>query len=85
MSVNKKSCLFENSQLGSNSQSIYKTTTSTIVDDCLGGKIELAAVPDNLRAIGITPEAAQDYIEQITRRIGERRRVLEFEPRHPIT
>jgi hypothetical protein len=45
-----------------------------VIDDCLGGKIELAAVPDNLRAIGITPEAAQDYIEQITRRIGERRR-----------
>jgi hypothetical protein len=46
----------------------------TVVEDCLAGRIELIAVPDNLRAIGITPEAAQDYVEQITQRIGEKKR-----------
>ena len=38
----------------------------TVVEDCLAGRIELIAVPDNLRRIGITPEAALDYIKQIT-------------------
>jgi hypothetical protein len=46
-----------------------------VVEDCLARKLELTVVPNNLKAIGITPEAAQDYIEQITQRIGEKRRV----------
>jgi len=33
----------------------------TVVEDCLAGRIELIAVPNNLRRIGITPEAALDY------------------------
>ena len=45
-----------------------------VVEDCLAGKIELTAVPDNLKATGITPEAAQDYIEQIAQRLGEKKR-----------
>jgi hypothetical protein len=44
-----------------------------VIEDCLAGKLELTAVPDNLKAIGITPEAAQDYIEQITQRIGKKK------------
>jgi hypothetical protein len=50
------------------------TTCQMVVEDCLTEKIELAAVCDNLKVIEITPEAAQDYIEQITQRIGEKRR-----------
>jgi hypothetical protein len=50
------------------------TACQMVVEDCLAERIELMAVPDNLRAIGITPEAAQDYIEQITQRIGEKRK-----------
>ena len=50
------------------------TACQKVVEDCLAGKIDLGVVSDNLRAIGITPEAAQDYIEQITQRIGEKKR-----------
>src|ERR1700722_17018504 len=46
----------------------------TVVEDCLAGRIELITVPDNLRAIGITPEVALDYVEQITQWIGEKKR-----------
>ena len=41
-------------------------TCQKVIEDCLAGNIELGMVPDRLRAIGITPEAAQDYIKQIT-------------------
>jgi hypothetical protein len=50
------------------------TTCQIIVEDCLSGKIELTTVPDNLKAIRITPEPPQDYIKQITQQIGEKRR-----------
>jgi hypothetical protein len=50
------------------------TACQIVVEDCLSGRMELTAVPDNLKAIGITPEAAQDYIEQIVQRIGEKKK-----------
>ena len=64
------------SDTASNSADASDITTACqkVVEDCLAGKIELIAVPDNLKAIGITPKAAQDYIEQITQRIGEKKR-----------
>jgi hypothetical protein len=63
------------SETASNSADVTDITTACqmVVEDCLAGKIELTAVPDNLKAIGITPEAAQDYIQQITQRIGEKK------------
>jgi hypothetical protein len=59
----------------SNSPDVSDITAAcqTVVEDCIAGKIELVAVPENLKAIEITPEAAQDYIEQITQRIGEKK------------
>jgi hypothetical protein len=42
------------------------TVCQRVVKDCFAGKLELTAVPDNLKAIGITPKATQNYIEQIT-------------------
>ena len=64
------------SNTASNSSDASDITTACqkVVEDCLAGNIELGAVPDSLKAIGITPEAAQDYIEQITQRIGEKQR-----------
>ena len=50
------------------------TACQMVVEDCLSGKMELSAVADSLKAIGITPEAAQDYIEQIVQRIGEKKK-----------
>ena len=41
------------------------TTCQKVVEDCLAGNIELGAVPDSLKAIGITPEVAQGYIKHI--------------------
>lgn len=49
------------------------TACQMVVEDCLAGKMELNAVADNLKAIGVTPEAAQDYVEQIVQRIGEKK------------
>ena len=48
------------------------TTCQKVVEDCLAGKMELSQVSEKLKAIGITPEATQDYIEQITQQMGER-------------
>ena len=48
-------------------------TCQKVIEDCVAGKIELTMVPDNLKAIGITPEAAQNYIEQITQWISKER------------
>ena len=64
------------SDTASNSLDVLDITTACqmVVEDCLTGKIELTAVPNNLKAIGITPEAAQDYIKQIIQQIGEKKR-----------
>src|ERR1700677_5379471 len=64
------------SDTASNSFNASDVTTACqmVVEDCLAGKIELGAVLDNLRAFGITPEAAQDYIKQISQRIGQKKR-----------
>ena len=58
----------------SNSPNASEITTACqkVIEDCLVGKIELIVVSNKLKAIGITPEVAQDYIEQITQCIGER-------------
>ena len=48
------------------------TTCQMVVDNYLAGKIELVAISDNLRAIVITPEEAQDYCKQITQHFGKK-------------
>jgi hypothetical protein len=56
------------SETASNSLNASDITAACqkVIKDCIAGKIELTMVPDNLKAIGITSKAAQDYIEQIT-------------------
>jgi hypothetical protein len=49
------------------------TACQMVIEDCLAGKMELSTVADNLKAIGVTPEAAQDYVKQIVQRIGEKK------------
>ena len=63
-----------NTASNSSDASDITTTCQKVVEDCLAGNIELGSVPESLKAIGITPEAAQDYIEQITQWIGEKQR-----------
>ena len=55
------------------------TTCQMVVEDCLAEKLELTVVFDNLKAIGITPKAAQDYIEQITQQIGKKKRGNQYD------
>ena len=48
---------------------LQSSVCQLVVRDCLAGKIGITAVPNNLRALGISPEVAQDYIDQIIQRI----------------
>ena len=63
------------SETASNSLNALDITAmcQKVIEDCVAGKIELIAVPDNLKTIGITLEVAQDYIKQIAQWISKKR------------
>lgn len=46
-------------------------TAEKIVSECLEGQITVLELPQKLRDLGLTPEAAGDYVEQVESRVRE--------------